>query len=74
MKNKETRTQAKAESVLSDLLSSILSEAITVLYLSDNSDYESALWKIIKLISPEAYKMMDEDEEQAFDTYVAYRK
>lgn len=34
-----------------DLLSSILSEAIVVLYLGDNSDYESVLWTIINLIS-----------------------
>lgn len=47
-----------------------LSEAVAVIYFSDNSDYASALWKIVELLGgKEAADLLHENEAAAFEKY-----
>ncbi len=43
--------------------------AITAIYLSDSSDYCSALWDIVKYLNPEAWELLARDESAAYDKF-----
>jgi hypothetical protein len=48
-----------------------LKEAVTALYLDDNSDYGTALWKIVELLGgEEACDLLENNEEEAYKIYV----
>lgn len=47
-----------------------LGEAVAVIYFADNSDYESALWKIVELLGgKEAVALLESDEDVAYAKY-----
>lgn len=47
-----------------------LSEAVSVLYFDDSSDYETSLWRIVMLLGgEEAVKLLEEDGSAAFHKY-----
>jgi hypothetical protein len=48
-----------------------LKEAVQSLYFDDDSDYGTALWKIVEFLGgEEAAKLLEEDEEMAYAKYV----
>lgn len=46
-----------------------LGEAVTSIYLNDNSDYLSALWDIVRILNPEAAELLESNEDMAVDKY-----
>jgi hypothetical protein len=48
-----------------------LKEAVKTLYVDDNSDYGTALWKIVEYLGgEEACDLLEENEESAYSKYV----
>lgn len=58
MKNTKTPNVAKA-----------LRAAIAVLYFTDNSDYKSALWAVVRALDPDAAALLEEDDSAAYKKY-----
>jgi hypothetical protein len=53
------------------LVKKALAEAVKVLYLDDNSDYGTALWKIVEYLGgTDAVELLENDEEAAYKKYV----
>ena len=51
-----------------------LSEAVEKLYFSDNSDYATALWKIVELLGgQEAVDLLESNESVAYNKYCKRR-
>ena len=49
-----------------------LGEAVKAIYFADNSDYESALWAVVKLLGGmDAVDLLESDGSAAYQTYVA---
>lgn len=47
-----------------------LGEAVAVLYFADNSDYQSSLWTIVKLLGGEdAVELLGSNPKAAYDKY-----
>jgi hypothetical protein len=47
-----------------------LAEAVAAIYFADNSDYGTALWKIVELLGgEEAIKLLEENERNAYLKY-----
>ena len=47
-----------------------LSEAVLAIYFHDNSDYETALWRIVKFLGgDEVVELLENNEEEAFHKY-----
>lgn len=49
-----------------DKLQEVMEEAVKVIYFNDNSDYLSALQRIVNIISPEIYEQLNYKEREAF--------
>ena len=43
-----------------------LREAVTVIYLTDNSDYLPALWTVVRALNPEIAELLERDPSAAF--------
>lgn len=57
------------------LLKEILKEAVLALYFDDNSDYETALWKIVELAGgKEAADLLESNPEAAYNKYCTSKK
>lgn len=51
-----------------------LGEAVAVLYFDDNSDYQSALWNIVKLLGgDDATNLLEHEPEKAYEKYSKHR-
>ena len=47
-----------------------LGEAVAILYFADNSDYETALWSIVRLLGgDEAVEMLEKEPHAAYKKY-----
>lgn len=44
-----------------------LREAVNAIYFTDSSDYFSALWSIVRFLSPETADLLAKDERAAFE-------
>lgn len=44
-----------------------LSEAVAAIYFDDSSDYCSALWSVVRAISPKIAELLESNERAAFD-------
>ena len=44
-----------------------LREAVNAIYFNDSSDYLSALWSVVRSISPETAQLLEENERAAFE-------
>lgn len=44
-----------------------LSEAVSAIYFDDSSDYCSALWSVVRAISPKIAELLESNERAAFD-------
>ena len=53
------------------LVKKALAEAVSALYFDDNSDYGTALWKIVEYLGgTDAAELLENDEEAAYKKYV----
>ena len=51
-----------------------LGEAVAVLYFDDNSDYQSALWTIVKLLGgDDAINLLEHEPQSAYEKYSKHR-
>lgn len=49
-----------------------LAEAVSALYFNDNSDYETALWKVVEFLGGSAaIDLLNSDSSAAYQTYAA---
>lgn len=48
-----------------------LHEAVAAIYFNDSSDYETALWGVVKHLDPKIAELLEEDEKKAFDITAA---
>ena len=56
--------------VTADNIKNALCKAVDAIYFNDNSDYESALWGIIReLGGQEAVDLLEQNPKAAFDKY-----
>jgi len=50
-----------------------LAVAVAAIYLNDSSDYETALWQVVKnLGGEEAVDLLESDSEEAFRVYASH--
>ncbi len=49
---------------MSDRPSEALKAAVAAIYLADSSDYLSALWSIVRVLSPDMAKLLEQDESK----------
>lgn len=43
-----------------------LQKAVAALYFADSSDYKTALWGVVRALSPDMAKLLEQDEAKAF--------
>lgn len=43
-----------------------LQKAVAVLYFADSNDYKTALWDVVRTLSPDMAKLLEQDEAKAF--------
>lgn len=43
--------------------------AVSTLYFADNSDYQTALWRVVAALNPEAADLLENDEVAAYAKY-----
>lgn len=43
-----------------------LQKAVAALYFADSSDYKTALWDVVRALSPDMAKLLEQDEAKAF--------
>ena len=67
-KNEKSKLDISVQS--SDLLCSVLANAISAIYFDDSSDFRSTLWSIVGLINPKAAELLEKDEREAYKIYV----
>lgn len=53
--------------VIPDGSKEALSEAVAAIYFDDSSDYFSALWSVVRALSPEMAELLANNEKAAFD-------
>ena len=59
----------QVEPVVSVKIAKAVDEIISVIYLSDNSDYINTLWTVLGLLDKEAYDLADSDIDAAYIKY-----
>jgi hypothetical protein len=43
-----------------------LAAAVGAIYFNDGADYLTALWQVVKALSPEIYELLQTDEGEAY--------
>lgn len=51
---------------MSDRPTEALKAAVAALYFNDSSDYKSALWEIVRHLSPDMAQLLEKDESRAY--------
>lgn len=51
---------------MTDRPAQALQKAVAALYLADSSDYKTALWDVVRALSPDMAKLLEQDEAKAF--------
>lgn len=51
---------------MTDRPAQALQKAVAALYFADSSDYKTALWDVVRALSPDMAKLLEQDEAKAF--------
>jgi hypothetical protein len=52
---------------MTEPLAHVLHEAVAAIYFDDNSDFEGALWNIVRHLAPDLVGMLETNPKRAFD-------
>jgi hypothetical protein len=52
--------------MMTDRVSEAIKAAVSAIYFADSADYKSALWEIVRHLSPDMALLLEKDESRAF--------
>ena len=57
-----------------DAIVKALEAAVRAIYFNDNNDYLWTLWDVVRALNPDAARLLENDEEEAYRQFGGYEE